>query len=150
MYEECGIITVITTINRCSTLPRQRREYAGFQDWSFHDCLLGRIHTSLRHCESYGFIHWHHIDIYCIPLYVSFRNILWSEVDLACLCNLLQALLVLVCYNMDNLSYDKHYVYPMWSVVVGWCMMGSCVVMIPLVAAVKILRTPGTFIQVNI
>lgn len=47
----------------------------------------------------------------------------------------------------EPLSYED-YVYPGWANVLGWCIAGTSVAMIPAVAIIKILQTPGTFLQV--
>ena len=46
------------------------------------------------------------------------------------------------------LSYED-YVYPQWANVLGWCIAGSSMIMIPTVAIIKIILTPGSFMQVR-
>uniref|UniRef100_A0A1B6MBJ9 Transporter n=1 Tax=Graphocephala atropunctata TaxID=36148 RepID=A0A1B6MBJ9_9HEMI len=46
----------------------------------------------------------------------------------------------------EPLTYDN-YVYPQWANVIGWMIACSSVLMIPLVAVIQIIITPGTFWQ---
>lgn len=48
----------------------------------------------------------------------------------------------------EPLSYEG-YVYPAWANILGMCIAGSSIIMIPLVAIIKILMTKGTFRQVS-
>lgn len=50
--------------------------------------------------------------------------------------------------NYEPLSYEG-YEYPAWANILGWCIAGSSIIMIPLVAIIKILMTSGTFRQVR-
>lgn len=59
-------------------------------------------------------------------------------------------LMFIIVYGLigyEPLSYDN-YTYPTWANVIGWLITGSSVIMIPLVAAYKLLTTPGTFSKV--
>lgn len=51
-------------------------------------------------------------------------------------------------FGQQPLQYDNYF-YPDWANNLGWCIAGSSVIMIPLVAIFKILTTRGTFRQVN-
>lgn len=51
-------------------------------------------------------------------------------------------------YGHQPLQYDNYY-YPDWANTLGWCIAGSSVIMIPLVAIIKICSTSGTFTQVS-
>lgn len=51
-------------------------------------------------------------------------------------------------FGHQPLQYDDYY-YPEWANNLGWCIAGSSVMMIPLVAIIQILKTRGTFSQVN-
>jgi hypothetical protein len=51
-------------------------------------------------------------------------------------------------WDYKPLEYDG-YIYPMWANVLGWCIAGSSIAMIPTVAIYQILITPGTFCQVR-
>lgn len=58
-------------------------------------------------------------------------------------------LLFIIIYGLigyEPLSYED-YVYPPWANALGWCIAGSSMIMIPLVACYKLLVTPGTFLQ---
>ncbi|XP_055320970.1 sodium-dependent dopamine transporter [Sitodiplosis mosellana] len=58
-------------------------------------------------------------------------------------------LLFIIVYGLfghQPLQYDNYY-YPEWANMLGWCIAGSSVMMIPLVAIIKILTTRGTFRQ---
>ena len=50
-------------------------------------------------------------------------------------------------WDYKPLEYDG-YIYPTWANVLGWCIAGSSIAMIPTVAVYQILITPGTFCQV--
>lgn len=47
----------------------------------------------------------------------------------------------------EPLSYEG-YVYPAWANILGMCIAGSSIIMIPLVGIIQILMTKGTFRQV--
>ncbi|XP_057374911.1 sodium-dependent dopamine transporter-like [Daphnia carinata] len=49
-------------------------------------------------------------------------------------------------WDYKPLEYDG-YVYPMWANLLGWCIAGSSIAMIPTVAIYQIIITPGTFCQ---
>ncbi|XP_065082711.1 sodium-dependent dopamine transporter isoform X2 [Ochlerotatus camptorhynchus] len=58
-------------------------------------------------------------------------------------------LLFIIIYGLVGyvpLSYED-YIYPTWANVLGWCIAGSSMIMIPLVAFYKLIVTPGTFRQ---
>ncbi|XP_037045046.1 sodium-dependent dopamine transporter isoform X1 [Bradysia coprophila] len=58
-------------------------------------------------------------------------------------------LLFIIIYGLitsEPLSYES-YVYPTWANALGWCIAGSSMIMIPGVAIVKLLMTPGTIKQ---
>ncbi|XP_062553443.1 sodium-dependent dopamine transporter isoform X1 [Armigeres subalbatus] len=58
-------------------------------------------------------------------------------------------LLFIIIYGLigyEPLSYED-YVYPPWANVLGWCIAGSSMIMIPLIAFYKLIVTPGTFRQ---
>lgn len=60
-------------------------------------------------------------------------------------------LLFIIVYGLlgyEPLTYEN-YVYPDWANVLGWVIAGSSVFMIPFVAVVKILSTPGSFSKVS-
>lgn len=60
-------------------------------------------------------------------------------------------LLFIIVYGLlqyQPLQYDNYY-YPDWANTLGWCIAGSSVMMIPLVAIIQILKTRGTFRQVS-
>lgn len=60
-------------------------------------------------------------------------------------------LLFIIIYGLATsqpLSYEN-YVYPTWANALGWCIAGSSMIMIPGVAIVKLLMTPGTIKQVS-
>lgn len=60
-------------------------------------------------------------------------------------------LLFIIIYGLltsEPLSYEN-YVYPTWANALGWCIAGSSMIMIPGVAIVKLLMTPGTIKQVS-
>lgn len=50
-------------------------------------------------------------------------------------------------WDYRPLEYEG-YVYPMWANVLGWCIAGSSIAMIPAVALYKIATTPGSFCEV--
>lgn len=51
-------------------------------------------------------------------------------------------------WDYAPLEYEG-YVYPMWANVLGWCIAGSSIAMIPAVAIYKIATTPGSFCEVH-
>ncbi|XP_058053644.1 sodium-dependent dopamine transporter [Anopheles bellator] len=56
-------------------------------------------------------------------------------------------LLFIIIYGLighEPLSYED-YIYPGWANVLGWCIAGSSMIMIPLMACYKLLVTPGSF-----
>lgn len=58
-------------------------------------------------------------------------------------------LLFIIVYGLlgyEPLSYEN-YVYPNWANSLGWIIAGSSVIMIPLVAIIKFLTTPGSCIE---
>lgn len=58
-------------------------------------------------------------------------------------------LIFIIVYGLlgyQPLSYEG-YVYPAWANILGWCIAGSSVIMIPIVAFYKIIVTPGSFMQ---
>ncbi|XP_058458136.1 sodium-dependent dopamine transporter isoform X1 [Malaya genurostris] len=58
-------------------------------------------------------------------------------------------LLFIIIYGLigyEPLSYED-YTYPPWANILGWCIAGSSMIMIPLVAFYKLLVTPGSFRQ---
>ncbi|XP_052861017.1 sodium-dependent dopamine transporter [Anopheles cruzii] len=58
-------------------------------------------------------------------------------------------LLFIIIYGLighEPLSYED-YIYPGWANVLGWCIAGSSMIMIPLMACYKLLVTPGSFRQ---
>ncbi|XP_029726543.2 sodium-dependent dopamine transporter isoform X1 [Aedes albopictus] len=58
-------------------------------------------------------------------------------------------LLFIIIYGLigyEPLSYED-YIYPTWANVLGWCIAGSSMIMIPLMAFYKLLVTPGSFRQ---
>ncbi|XP_058125149.1 sodium-dependent dopamine transporter [Anopheles ziemanni] len=58
-------------------------------------------------------------------------------------------LLFIIIYGLighEPLSYED-YVYPAWANVLGWCIAGSSMIMIPLMAFYKLIVTKGTFRQ---
>ncbi|CAH0555426.1 unnamed protein product [Brassicogethes aeneus] len=58
-------------------------------------------------------------------------------------------LLFIIVYGLlgyEPLSYED-YVYPAWANVLGWTIAGSSVIMIPAVAIIKIIMTPGSFVK---
>ncbi|XP_055531694.1 sodium-dependent dopamine transporter isoform X2 [Wyeomyia smithii] len=58
-------------------------------------------------------------------------------------------LLFIIIYGLigyEPLSYGD-YVYPPWANVLGWCIAGSSMIMIPLMAFYKLVVTPGSFRQ---
>lgn len=61
-------------------------------------------------------------------------------------------LLSIIVYGLifyEPLSYED-YLYPGWANVFGFCIAGSSVLMIPLVAIIMIVKTPGTFSEVKL
>lgn len=61
-------------------------------------------------------------------------------------------LMFIIAYGLifsPPLSYED-YVYPQWANILGWCIAGSSMIMIPAVAIFKILVTPGTLKQVRL
>lgn len=52
-------------------------------------------------------------------------------------------------YNYEPLTYED-YEYPAWANILGWCIAGSSMMMIPAVALYKILTTKGTLRRVSI
>lgn len=50
-------------------------------------------------------------------------------------------------YDYKPLEYEG-YIYPTWANVLGWCIAGSSIAVIPAFAVYQILITPGTFAQV--
>lgn len=59
-----------------------------------------------------------------------------------------QFIIVFGLMGYEPLTYED-YVYPQWANVVGWLIALSSVLMIPLVAIIQIIITPGTFWQVS-
>ena len=60
-------------------------------------------------------------------------------------------LLFIIIYGLighEPLSYED-YVYPSWANVLGWCIAGSSMIMIPLMASYKLIVTPGSLRQVR-
>lgn len=58
-------------------------------------------------------------------------------------------LLFIIVYGLiyyEPLRYED-YIYPAWANVLGWCIAGSSMLMIPIIGLYKILTTPGTFVQ---
>lgn len=58
-------------------------------------------------------------------------------------------LLFIIIYGLiyyEPLRYDD-YIYPPWANVLGWCIAGSSMIMIPLVAVYKLITTPGSLRQ---
>uniref|UniRef100_A0A8W7P4X4 Transporter n=1 Tax=Anopheles coluzzii TaxID=1518534 RepID=A0A8W7P4X4_ANOCL len=58
-------------------------------------------------------------------------------------------LLFIIIYGLighEPLSYED-YVYPSWANVLGWCIAGSSMIMIPLMASYKLIVTPGSLRQ---
>ncbi|XP_050094668.1 sodium-dependent dopamine transporter [Anopheles aquasalis] len=58
-------------------------------------------------------------------------------------------LLFIIIYGLighEPLSYED-YIYPGWANVLGWCIAGSSMIMIPLMAFYKLAVTPGSFRQ---
>ncbi|KAK7862774.1 hypothetical protein R5R35_013837 [Gryllus longicercus] len=58
-------------------------------------------------------------------------------------------LMFIIVYGLigyEPLTYDE-YVYPAWANLIGWLIAGSSIIMIPGMAAYKLLTTPGTFMQ---
>lgn len=51
-------------------------------------------------------------------------------------------------WDYAPLEYEG-YVYPMWANVLGWCIAGSSIAMIPAVAVYKLATTPGSLCQVR-
>jgi hypothetical protein len=47
------------------------------------------------------------------------------------------------------LKYDE-YLYPSWAEWIGWTLALSSILMIPLVAFINMLQTPGTFKEVSV
>jgi Sodium:neurotransmitter symporter family. len=47
------------------------------------------------------------------------------------------------------LKYES-YIYPSWAEWIGWTLALSSILMIPLVAFINILQTPGTFKEVSV
>jgi hypothetical protein len=47
------------------------------------------------------------------------------------------------------LTYGE-YLYPSWAELIGWTLAMSSIIMIPLVAFISILQTPGTFKEVSV
>lgn len=58
-------------------------------------------------------------------------------------CFLSQVLLVLCFVSIKSLKYNKTYLYPEWSILLGWSIGLSGVVMIPIVALYKFLTAEG-------
>lgn len=60
-------------------------------------------------------------------------------------------LLFIIIYGLighEPLKYEN-YTYPAWANVFGWAIAGSSVLMIPLVAIIMIVKTPGSFCEVS-
>lgn len=58
-------------------------------------------------------------------------------------------LLFIIIYGLiyyEPLQYED-YVYPHWANVLGWCIAGSSVIMIPVMAVYQIIVTPGSLKQ---
>lgn len=58
-------------------------------------------------------------------------------------------ILFIIVYGLiyyEPLQYGD-YVYPGWANTLGWCIAGSSMVMIPIVAIFKLITTPGTLYQ---
>lgn len=51
--------------------------------------------------------------------------------------------------DYEPLTYGD-YVYPHWANVIGWLIACSSVLMIPLVAVIQLINTPGPLWQVNV
>lgn len=51
-------------------------------------------------------------------------------------------------YHYEPLT-NGDYEYPMWANVLGWCIAGSSMIMIPGMATYKMLTTKGTFLEVK-
>ena len=63
---------------------------------------------------------------------------------------MLQVLLVLCFVSIKTLTYNKTYLYPEWSIGLGWSIGMSGVVMIPAVALYKFVTAEGaTVAEVN-
>lgn len=58
------------------------------------------------------------------------------------------ALLVFIFINHQPVTYDK-YVYPEWSIVVGWLLAFISIIPIPLVAVLQIAKAEGTLKEVG-
>ncbi|XP_053329529.1 sodium- and chloride-dependent neutral and basic amino acid transporter B(0+) isoform X2 [Spea bombifrons] len=61
---------------------------------------------------------------------------------------LLTAILLWSLITFEYPSYGT-VLYPTWGVAVGWCMIGFCVLWIPIVAILKIVRAKGNVIQAS-
>ena len=57
---------------------------------------------------------------------------------------------VLCLVTYSDLTYNRHYTYPSWAIAIGWGLASCSVIMIPLVAVVRMIRTKGTLVQVNL
>lgn len=60
-------------------------------------------------------------------------------------------LLFIIVYGLvfyEPLSYEG-YVYPEWANILGWCIAGSSMMMIPVMAIYQILTTPGSLKKVE-
>ena len=57
----------------------------------------------------------------------------------------------MLCFlSIKQLVYNRTYYYPEWSIVVGWSIGLSGVVMIPIVALYKIFRAKGNMLEVSV
>jgi len=71
-------------------------------------------------------------------------NILWDTHLTFCA----QVIFICSMYTYEDLQTDD-YVYPKWSIAVGWVLTGSSLVCIPLYMVYAFIVTPGSFQQVH-
>ncbi len=77
--------------------------------------------------------------------YIVTMLIEWSRWSLS---NNRQVIIGYGLYDYRPLMYED-YTYPSWANVLGWCIAGSSILMIPAVAVYQIAITPGTLRQVS-
>ncbi len=61
----------------------------------------------------------------------------------------LQVVFCMSAYSYSELTYNRVYKYPQWSIVIGWMMACLSVTMIPIIMAYKLFTTEGTLYEVG-
>ena len=79
-----------------------------------------------------------------------FQIMLGLHVHLWLTCDVMFQIMFGLCiYSYSELRYNRTYIYPDWAIGCGWALACSSVIMIPVVAAYRLLTTPGTLAQVR-